>query len=190
MRYLLSILLLLCTSCIQIGSDPQPVQYYLLESMTDTPEILSGEALNIDLELVNFPDYLDRLQIVTRNDNNGIDFSDSERWAGPLQDNLARILRENIAQLLPGTRISISPWENSSNDAIKVIIVVNKFFGKLGDHSQVDIRWAIDNGDGSTIQGHFIDQQPIGDNYHEMIVGLNSGINNLSLELARKLMGK
>jgi len=190
MRYLLSILLLLCTSCIQIGSDPQPVQYYLLESMTDAPEILSGEALNIDLELVNFPDYLDRLQIVTRNDNNGIDFSDSARWAEPLQDNLARILRENIAQMLPGARISISPWENSSNEAVKVVLVVNKFFGKLGDHSQVDIRWAIDNEDGSTIQGHFIDQQPIGNNYQEMIVGLNSGINNLSLELAKKLTRK
>ncbi len=190
MRYLLSILLLLCTSCIQIGSDPQPVQYYLLESMTDAPEFSSGETSNIDLELVNFPDYLDRLQIVTRNNNNGIDFSDSARWAEPLQDNMTRILRENIALMLPNANISVSPWENSGNDAVKVKLVVNKFSGKLGDHSQVDIRWTIDNGGESTIQGHFIDQQPIGDNYHEMIVGLNSGINNLSLELAKKLMGK
>ncbi len=190
MRYLISILLLLCVSCIQIGSNPQPRNHYLLESMVKAPLIYSSYRSDINIDLIDFPDYLDRLQIVTRNQDNGIDFSDSERWAEPLQDNLARILRENLALMLPNANISVSPWENSSSDAIKVKLVVNKFWGKLNDHSQVDIRWAIDNGKEATTQGHFIDQQPIGSTYQEMVVGLNSGINSLSLELAKKLMSQ
>ena len=190
MRYLLSMLLLLCTSCIQIGSDPQPMHYYLLEGMSEIPNIYSSNELNINLELINFPEYLDRLQIVTRNDKDGIDFSDSERWAEPLQDNLTRILRENLALMLPGADITVSPWENSSSGAVKVKLVVNKLLGKLGDRTQVDIRWTIGNDSDQTKQGHFIDQQPIDNSYQDLVVGLNNGINNLSQELAGELAGK
>ncbi|MCF6266208.1 MAG: PqiC family protein [Desulfuromusa sp.] len=188
MRYLVSIVLLLCTSCIQIGSDPQPMRYYLLESMPEAPNIYSNKTFIINLKLVDFPDYLDRLQIVTRDKNNGIEFSDLERWAEPLQDNLTRILRENLALVLPEANILINPWENSSNNAIKVKLVVNKILGKLGDHSQVDVRWTIENDRGQTIQGHFIDRQPIGNSYQDLVVGLNNGINHLSVELAKELV--
>ncbi len=188
MRYLVSIVLLLCTSCIQIGSDPQPIRYYLLESMPEAPNIYSNKTFIINLKLVDFPDYLDRLQIVTRDKNNGIEFSDLERWAEPLQDNLTRVLRENLALVLPEANISINPWENSSNNAIKVKLVVNKILGKLDDHSQVDVRWTIENARGQTIQGHFIDRQPIGNSYQDLVVGLNNGINHLSVELAKELV--
>lgn len=187
MRYLLSVLLLLCTSCIQIGSDPQPMHYYLLESNNLGAGIYSSKALNINLELIGFPDYLDRLQIVTRNDNNGINLSDSERWAEPLQDNLPRILRENLALMLPNSRISVSPWENSNDNAIKVKLIINKFLGQFDDYTYIDIRWIIDNGKDQLIQEQFIDQQPISNSYQDLVAGLNNGINLLSQKLAQNL---
>ena len=190
MRYLLSILILLCSSCIQIGSDPQPMHYYLLKSIQEAPNTYSGKDLEINIELVNFPDYLDRLQIVTSNHNSAIEFSDSERWAEPLQDNLIRIIRENLALLLPDASLAVSPWENSSNDAIRVKLVVNRFLGKLGEQTQVDIRWSISRNDKQKTQGHFTDQQPIANDYRSLVSGLNTGTNNLSLKLAEELAEK
>ena len=189
MRHLFSVLLLLilCTSCIQIGSDPQQMHYYLLDSNPQTPTILSSKALNINIELTDFPEYLDRLQIVTRNNNNGINLSDSERWAEPLQDNLLRIIRESLALMLPNSSITVSPWENSNDEAIKVKLMINKFLGKLDEKTQIDIRWIIDNGRDQIIQEHFIDQQAIGNSYQDLVVGLNSGINIFSQGLAKKL---
>ncbi|MEA3544585.1 MAG: PqiC family protein [Thermodesulfobacteriota bacterium] len=189
MGYLLSMLLLLCTSCIQIGSDPQPMHYYLLESMQETPKIYSSKTSGINIELDGFPDYIDKLQIVTRNSQNGIEFSDAERWAEPLQDNMIRTLRENLALILPERIISVGPWESSDSDAIKVKLVVNKFHGTLGGKTQVDIRWVINNRGKTHTQGHFTDQQPVGNDYHDLVVGLNNGINKLSQELAKKLSG-
>ncbi len=189
MRYILSILLLLCTSCIQIGSPPQPIQHYLLESWHKAPIVFPGNTLNIDIQLINFPDYLDRSQIVTRNNNHSICFSDSEHWAEPLQDNLTRVIRENLTLILPGARISVSPWENASADGIKLKLMVNNFFGKLSDQTQIDIRWTINNND-QIIQGHFIDRQPIDNSYENLVTKLNNGINRLSLELAKKLAGQ
>ncbi|MDX2494659.1 MAG: ABC-type transport auxiliary lipoprotein family protein, partial [Desulfuromusa sp.] len=90
--------------------------------------------------------------------------------------------------VLPEVNISVSPWESSSDNAIKVKLVVNKFFGKLGDHSQVDVRWTIDNDRGQTIQGHFMDRQPIGNSYQDLVNGLNNGINRLSQDLAKELV--
>lgn len=186
MRYLISILLLLCTSCIQIGSDPKPQQHYLLES-TPSAASYSGKALNIEIELVNFPDYLDRLQIVTSNDEQRIIFFNSKRWAEPLQDNLTRIIRENFNLMLPGASITVTPWDSSENDAIKVKLLINKFHGEFNNQTKIDIRWVIDGGDSQTIKGHFIDRQPIGSSYQGLVFRLNNGINRLSKELAKEL---
>lgn len=189
MRYLLFALLLLCTACIQIGSDLGPMHYYMLESMPEVDNSYSNKTLTIALELVDFPDYLDRPQIVTRNGNNAIKFTDSERWAEPVQDNLMRIIRENLALTIPAINISVSPWESPSDNATKVKLVVNSFLGKLDGHTTIDIRWVIDNGLDQPIQGHYTDQQPIGNNYQDLVVGLNKGINKFCLELAKKLAG-
>ena len=187
MRNLLLILLLLCTSCIQIGDAPPPMNYYLLESLTELPTASSENSSNIHLELKSFPEYLDRLQIVTYNGSNGINFKDNERWAEPVQDNLMRVVRENLAKSIPGSVISIGPWENSTNNAVKIELVFNQFSGQLGKHTKIDIRWAIVKGSGESKQGYFTDQQPIGDKYQDLIIGLNNGINHFSLELAKNL---
>ena len=189
MRYFLILLLLLCSSCIQVLGDPQPINYYLLDGMPQETDIGSDKALTMTLQLDSFPVYLDRLLIVTKNDDSTINVSDHDRWAEPLQGNILQTVRENLRIILPAANIAISPWENSTTDAIKTKILVNKFSGKLGDHTEIDIRWTIDGG-GEIRQGHFTDQQPIGDSYQELVAGLNSGINNFSLELAKNLSGE
>ncbi len=187
MRNLLLILLLLCTSCIQIGDAPPPMNYYLLESLTKIPITSAENRLNIHMELKSFPEYLDRLQIVTYNGSNGINFKDNERWAEPVQDNLMRVVREDLEKSIPGSVISIGPWESSSHNAVKIELAFNHFSGQLGKHTKIDIRWAIVKGSGESKQGHFTDQQPIGNTYQDLIIGLNRGINRFSLELAKHL---
>jgi uncharacterized lipoprotein YmbA len=158
--------------------------------MTEAPKVYSDISLNIHLELINLPEHLDRLQIVTSSGNNGILFSESERWAAPLQDNLMRVVRENLALIIPGGVISVGPWESSGSNAVKIELVFNHFSGQLGDHTQIDIRWRVSNNLGQTIQGHFTERQPIGDDYRDLIVGLNKGIYNFSLELAKEIAEK
>ena len=190
MRYFLILLLFLCSSCIQLFDDPQPIHHYLLEGVPQETNIVSDKALTITLQLTSFPVYMDRLQIITKNDDKTINVSDHDRWAEPIQGNILQTVRENLRIILPAANIAISPWENSTTDAIKIKIMVNKFSGKLGDHTEIDIRWTIDGGAVERLQGHFTDQQPTGDSYQELVAGLNSGINNFSLELAKNLSGE
>ncbi|SEA14619.1 Uncharacterized lipoprotein YmbA [Desulfuromusa kysingii] len=189
MRYLIFTLLFLCSACIQIGSAPQPTNYYLLEPMRDAQEIRLDSNLNIHLELISFPEYLDRYQIVTKGGKNGIVFSDSERWAEPVRDNLMRVIREDLMLLIPNSTITLGPWESSSSSAsaIKVKLIVNQFSGELGAYALTDIRWKIRREMEPMSQGHFTDRQDVGENFSDFIVTLNREINNFSSELAMKL---
>lgn len=187
MRYFLILLLLLCSSCIQLFDDPQPIRYYLLESLPEGAETYSDKTLTIGIQLSGFPTYLDRPQVIARNNDNTIKYSDLDRWAEPLQENIPQTLRENLRILLPGTNISISPWENSTTDTIILKVTVNKFSGKLGDYTDIEIGWTLDMGTGEIRQDHFTDRQPVGDTYQDLVASLNSGINNFSRELAKNL---
>lgn len=188
MRYLIFVLLFFCSACIQIGSAPQPINYFLLETMSTTPKAYTDRGVNVHLVLINFPEYLDQLQIVTNNGDNGILFSNSEHWAEPVRENLLRVIRGNLAMIIPNSTVSVGPWEKATDNAIKVELLFNQFSGKLGEYARTDIRWRIIEGTGTTSQGQFTDQQTIGDTFQDFVVGLNAGINNFSTELALKLL--
>ena len=184
----LTLLLLVCSACIQIGSDPQPTHYYLLESIANDTESISSKTLAINIELTKFPEYLDKQQIATSNEINVIKFSEYHRWADPLQENLIFTIRENITLQLPNANIAVSPWDSAGNDAIKLKLLVNKFSGKLGDQAVIDIRWSIMDGDKDTVHGHFTYEDTIKPSYRDLIVKLNQGVNKLSEELANNLI--
>ncbi|MCK7492219.1 MAG: PqiC family protein [Comamonadaceae bacterium] len=59
------------------------------------------------------PDYLDRLQVVTRTPSGELAVSDTQRWAEPLQEGLIRVLDENLSALLGTERIVRFPWPRS-----------------------------------------------------------------------------
>jgi len=187
-RLLSLTLILLCSACIQIGSDPQPTHYYLLESIANDTNSISNNNFNIDIELTKFPEYLDKQQIATSNAINIIEFSENHRWAEPLQENLIFTIRENITLRLPNANIAVRPWDTAGKDAIKIKLLVNKFSGKLGDEAVIDIRWTIEHGDENTLHGHFIHNHIIDSSYKDLIAKLNSGINQFSNQLANSLI--
>jgi len=186
MRYLYSILLLLCTSCIQLGGEPQPITYYLLQGVHDTAEVYSDKTLDINIELVKFPGHLDRPQIVTQREQNKIEFNSYARWGEPLKENLIQTLRENLLMFFPNANISISPWEHSDDDAIKIDLTVNSFTGEFGGYTNIDVRWTITHNN-KTKRGHFTEQQPLEDTHHNLVTELNNSLSRLSKELANSL---
>ena len=187
-RLLSLTLLLLCSACIQIGSDPQPTHYYLLESIASDTDSISRNKFNIDIELTKFPEYLDKQQIATSNTINVIEFSENHRWAEPLQENLIFTIRENITLRLPNANIAVRPWETTGKDAFKIKLLVNKFSGKLGDEAVIDIRWSIVKDDDNTLHGHFIYNHKINPSYKDLIAKLNLGVNQFSNQLANSFI--
>ena len=188
-RWISLVALILATSaCIQLQGSPPTSRYFLLEPMTEVDQIYSDSSLSISVEVVDFPDYLRRSQVVVQQRNNILHFSDSQRWATALEDNIVTVLRSNLELMLPDAVISIGPWQGSRTDDKRLQLSIRKFTGILGERSDVDIRWRITSIDGKRHSGPFVHQHPIDDSYEELIRALNLGLEELSKELAAVLV--
>ncbi len=188
-RYLPLLFLLCCTSCIQLGGEPQTIRYYLLEPLASVESPLTTQQIQLDLGPIEFPTYLDRPQLVTRDNNNAIVIADHDRWAEPLPENLPRSLRENFYNLIGDVRINAVPWDNGADSSFAIRMIINSFDGILGQQTDVDIRWSLHSAidDKEILRQHFIAQLPIGNSYQELVIGLNQALANLSTEIATAL---
>jgi hypothetical protein len=90
-------LVLLLAGC---GSSP-PSKFYVLTADPVPPRADAAAANTVALGRVTLPGALDRPQIARRRGANEIVFSEEERWAGPLDDMLRRVLADDLAARLP-----------------------------------------------------------------------------------------
>lgn len=187
-RIFLLILVLATSACIQLQGSPPVSHYFFLEPMSDVEESYTETTLTTGIELVDFPDYLRRPQIVVQQEDNILHFSDSQRWATALEENMVTVLRSNVEQMIPGAAVSIGPWQGNQANDYKVLLSVRKFAGILGQHSDVDIRWRIISVAGNKHSGTFIHRHVIGDSYEELIRALNLALETLSKELVTVLL--
>jgi len=86
-------------------------RFYTLNTMESTQavqkNVTAEQQIVIGLDPVEIPDYLDRPQIVTRYSGNELHISEFDRWAGPLREDMQRVLLENLSVLLSGEPVAV-----------------------------------------------------------------------------------
>ncbi len=111
------------------GAHSSAVSYYSLDAMAAGPQVstadLKGPAIGI--AEVMLPDYLDRPQLVWRTGENRMNVDEYHRWAGQLQDEISRVLLENLRTLGPSPRIERAPWPTGFRPDIIVTLQLNNF---------------------------------------------------------------
>lgn len=130
--------------CVDIGGETQPSRFYVLSAIEpkgipspDGPAILVGP--------VSLPRYLDRPQIVTRPSPNELTLAEYDRWGGRLDDNVARVLAQDIGVHLNTSRIALFPREQRVADAIQISIDISRFeqVGDQGGRIELDAQWSL-----------------------------------------------
>jgi uncharacterized lipoprotein YmbA len=128
------------------GTTP-PSRFYTLESIAQTTEkpAASEDSGNVHIGVgpVQFAEYLDRTQIVTRTDNTEVNLSETHRWAEPLQANFTRILAENLSVLLNTDRVSLHPSRNWSEVDYQVLVNVWQFDVSKQGQANLVANWSI-----------------------------------------------
>jgi len=191
-RYSLLFILLLCSSCIQLGGEPQPTRYYLLEAVAEPVSGTVSEPLQVELVLDEFPSYLDRPQLVSRGRNNTVQLAELDRWAEPITDSLVRVLKENLRRQAPAIRISSAPWNTDISPTYLLKISVIHFDGEFAKTTDVDIRWSLllaRTGEELTRQ-HFRKSIAIEANCQGYVDGLNRSLAELSEVIAATLVSQ
>lgn len=185
-RFLSVALLLMCTACIRLGSDPLPMRHYLLQPNAEAKPLALDRAVIFSLEPPRLPAYLDRLQLTTHDDRNQVLLAPQDRWSEPLEESIPRVLNENLSRYLLDGRTESARGQGAEERKVLIALTINSFDGILGQRTAVDIRWTI-TASGSPLpvrHGHFIDNAPIGNSAADLVHGLNSALDRFSFALA------
>ena len=142
----LAVVLVLTGGC----SSSPATSLYLLTAMREPAPSPRFEA-SLGVGPVLLPDYLDRLQVVTRTPSGELAVSDTQRWAEPLQDGLMRVLDENLSTLLGADRIVRFPWTRSLSPEIQVALEVLRFESGPDSMLRLDARWWVRGRNGDLI---------------------------------------
>ena len=136
---------LTCAALALIGCGRStPSQLYVLYS----PELKAGTAVDksIALDPVRIPKHLDRLVVMTQHSNTEMAFSETQRWAGPLANNITSVLKENLSKLLANPNVYEARFGRKAAD-ITVSISLQQFSGELGEEAYLKAHWTLTQGD-------------------------------------------
>jgi uncharacterized lipoprotein YmbA len=116
-----------------------PENKYFTLSVTEPAAVgqaVSGRTVAIDE--VTIPAYLDRPQIVVRQDANRADIREYERWMEPLDSMIRRVLAADLAARLGPGRVLDRPGKDSA-----LLSVTIEEFGQEGDRAVLRGQWTL-----------------------------------------------
>jgi len=153
-----------------------------------TPQaVYRSDDATISVNLVSFPSYLDRPQIVTRPTAHTLAIHEFQHWGGSLETDFVRVLGENLSILLDTQRVFLPRQNVPFNIDYRVAIEVKRFDGDLGGQIVLDVDWMItpqENKKRAVIRKSVI-RETVDSHYYESLVSAKSqAIEKLSREIA------
>ena len=191
--FLLSIVLLL-NSC---GTTP-PSKFYTLEAMSgsETTQTTTEKRSNLHIGIgpVQFAEYLQRSQIVTRTNSAEVSLAETHRWAEPLNNNFSRILAENLSILIGTDKISLHPSRNWSDIDYQVVINVWQFDASKQGEVTLVANWSIRGEGGSELltmkKSAFNTNVDSTASYTDIVRALSKTVELLSREIATAIQSE
>lgn len=186
---LLTLAVLLGVGC----ATTPPATFYTLRALTDGSEApggIKGGSLAIGVGPIEFPDYLDRPQLVSRAGAHRLSVDELHRWGGSLPEDFLRVLSENLAQLLGTSRIVLLPGEARFPLDYQLIAEVLAFEADEGGAAVLRVRWAVlDPEQGGALRVRETShRQPLaGSEPEDRVRGLSEALAAFSREVAAEL---
>lgn len=189
-RFLPLLLILpMLTACV--GSSP--VTYYQLSAVEHDQPSPQGDALTcrtIGIGPVHIAEYLDRPQLVIRQGGNRVRLSGSHRWAEPIADNIAGILRKYLLELTSAANVVLSLWNADMEVNCQINVELMRFEGNNLDGGLLEAIWSIRNSEGELLvpqqQSEYMVNAFTRD-YDGVVSALNEALFRLSSEIAIRL---
>jgi uncharacterized protein len=128
-------------AAVTAGCSSSPARFYTL-SATAAPATAPSR-LSVAVGPVSIPASIDRPQIVVSTSANQVALDDYNRWASPLQDDIARVVAENLVALLGTPRVTRFPQSSNGEAEYRVQIEVRNFESVPGKSASLDAVWTV-----------------------------------------------
>src|SRR5437763_14788570 len=97
-----------CALILAAGCGATPASHFYTLSAASIPNTTSSD-VSVAVRPVSVPAAIDRPQIVVTMSANQVWLDEFNRWASPLQNNIARVVAENLVTVLGTPRVTLSP---------------------------------------------------------------------------------
>jgi uncharacterized lipoprotein YmbA len=142
MHHLVTIAAVLTFNALVAGCAATPPSRFYTLSAASGPAAPSSN-LSIAVGPVTVPAVVDRPQIVVNLGPNQVRLEEFNRWAAPLQNNIARVVADNLVQML-GTPRVIAAVQTLTVDAdYRAAIDVQSFQSAPGEAAMLDAVWTV-----------------------------------------------
>ncbi len=136
-------LLLLLNAC-QIGAlgKQQTIHYYVLDATANHSIELQHAQLPIDIRHLSLPTYLERPQLMTRNQQYQMRLAENHQWAGNLRKNIRRTLMQNLSIYTASKHINLHP---TNRHALKLDLAILNYEYQSHGHVLLQVQWMLSN---------------------------------------------
>lgn len=132
------------SACVTLSSPD--AQLYTLSSSDGTTPVPSGTGDSslpvLAVGPVELPDYLRRPQIVSRQGENRVTIAEFDRWAAPLNEQVERVLAENLAARL-SKMVVVSYREQRFRPGYRLTMTLDRFERQGADQVRLAGRWTV-----------------------------------------------
>ncbi len=143
----------------------EPANYYVLKNEQNIQMSQSNSTgLNgpsISILPVELPSYLARPEMISRDGQVNILVHEFHEWAEDLTAGIARVISYSLSQRLESVQASVSPMYLGLNPDYLIKIEILNFVGELGESTQLQARWAVEQGNKVLRQEFFSTSLPL-----------------------------
>jgi len=133
-------------------SSSPPSHYYVLSAQSDPAAVrrIGHPGRTVAVGAVKLPGALDRPQIARRLGPNQLEYAESERWAGPIDDMTRRVLSTDLRTRLPASTTMIADDSPTPAD-MTIAIEMSRFDADNEGRVALDASWEILDKNGKVV---------------------------------------
>ncbi len=136
------------SGCVNLGpGTTEGPRLFLLGPLPETGQVAepgkTAGSRGIVVGPVAVPEHLNRPQLVVRPDPYRVEASEGAQWAEPLDENITRVLAENLSSLLGTETVYLFPWDPVGPAAIQVAVDVVRFDATPAGTARLEARWTL-----------------------------------------------
>lgn len=187
MKRLARIVLLFTLAALGAGCASAPSKFYAL-----SPTAAAGgttASYSVAVGPVSIPATVDRPQMVVTMGPNQVGIDEFNRWASPLQNDMARVVAENLARLLGTTMVGVYRQPTATGASYRVLIDVMRFESEPGKSATLDALWKVRGAkEGASRAGRTTVSETAADGRPAALVAAHSrALGRLSAEVAEAI---
>jgi len=143
---------LLIAGTLAACSSSPPSHYYVLSAQSDPAAVrrIGHPGRTVAVGAVKLPGALDRPQIARRLGPNQLEYAESERWAGPIDDMTRRVLSTDLRTRLPASTTMIADDSPTPAD-MTIAIEMSRFDADNEGRVALDASWEILDKNGKVV---------------------------------------